>query len=244
MEPGRYLKNIRIKNFFSDEDFEWLTDLKFGDFTENNLNPDKIVHKNLDDGNKSHYLMSIYHNFPSWAEEKDLKQLEGQDCYNLYKRSYEIIRNTLDRHFPFVKLYTINLHILEACRPYTLHHDFNQYHHPIAKNKAWTIIIPLETTDSHTIVFKQQPSKEESKNAFAWLANENPPMLNKITDDEFNKYFTHLSKDHCKYLEIDDIYKWEKNTAFAASRFNFHCSDNFLQNGFSTKKALVMWTSF
>lgn len=242
MDPGRYLKNIRIKNFFSDEDFEWLIDIKFGDFTENNQNPDKIFFKDIDNNNKDQKVMAVYHNFPVCAEEKDLQKLKHRNTN--YEKVYHILRNTFDKHFPFVKLYTINLHILESCKPYTIHHDFNHDNHHIAKNRAWTIIIPLETTDSHTIVFKQQPSKQESKVPGVWIDKENPPMLNKITDDEYNKYFTHLDRNYLKYLEIDDIYKWEKNTAYAASRFNFHCSDNYVQNGFSSKKALVMWTSF
>ena len=132
----------------------------------------------------------------------------------------------------------------KSIQPYTIHHDWNQQHHDNVKNKAWTIIIPFDVSKSHTIVFKQQPKYQKSKAMTDWVEIEQPPIIDKISDDDYNTYLSHTSREHCRYLEIDDIYKWEENTAFAASRYNFHCSDNFLKYGYSSKKAIVMWTSF
>ena len=39
------------------------------------------------------------------------------------------------------------------------------------------------------------------------------------------------------------IFKWKKGSMFAAPRFRFHTSDNFLANGLTRKQAIVAWTS-
>ena len=109
------------------------------------------------------------------------------------------------------------------------------------------MIIPLDDYNSHTINYKQQPKDLANKDIIRWIKNENPPILNKITDKEYEKYFHDSAPFHrsfMKYLEIERVFKWKKNKLYAASRYNYHSSDNFLINNLTEKRAVVMWTCF
>ena len=129
--------------------------------------------------------------------------------------------------------------------PYTIHHDFSQEPMLVAPNPAWTMIIPLEDYNSHTINFKQQPKDPSNKVVTTWIENEKPPVINGVSAEEEEKYFKDwIPQQYLKYLEIDGVYKWKKNKLYAASRYSFHSSDNFIANGLTEKRAIVMWTSF
>ena len=67
----------------------------------------------------------------------------------------------------------------------------------------------------------------------------NPPRIDAET---YRKYFSHIPADVFNWLTIEDIFKWKKGSMFAAARFKFHTSDNFLANGIPSKRALIAWT--
>ena len=48
IEIGRYFPSFTMDNFFTNEEFEYLSNLDFSDHTEKNLNPEKIQTKELD----------------------------------------------------------------------------------------------------------------------------------------------------------------------------------------------------
>jgi hypothetical protein len=267
IEVGRYFPSFTLDNFFTNEEFEYLSNLDFSDHTEKNLNPEKIAHKNLDiirTDIQEEIMMAIYHNFDMY-NDSNIKKIFSRIFSDGYKNKERIktisedkIRGAKDYTYEnpnwyttddnilfFQGLKTINLHILQSFNPYTIHHDFQHEPKQDVPNPAWTMIIPLEDYNSHTINFKQQPNNPLSKTVDKWIKNENPPILNKITDKEYEKYFKGwISYESLKYLEIDRVFKWKKNKLYAASRFNFHCSDYFFMNNLTEKRAVVMWTCF
>ena len=211
IEVGRYFPSLTIDNFFIDEEFEYLSNLDFSDHTEKNLNVKKIAHKNLDvirTDKQEEIMMAIYHNFDinndsnikkilsrifsdgyknkEWIEAVSEDKIQGAKDHT-YENPNRYIKD--DNILFFQGLKTINLHILQSFNPYTIHHDFQHEPKTYAPNPAWSMIIPLEDYNSHTINFKQQPNNSSSKTVDKWIKNENPPILNKITNKECEKYF-------------------------------------------------------
>lgn len=135
------------------------------------------------------------------------------------------------------------MHGLLAVIPYRMHTDgiYGEYGIDDLNYGAYTVVIPLETCNSHTIIFDQYYAK--TKGIQDWISEFNPPVLNKITEEEIEKYFTNEVPQHLKYLSIETIFPFKKGSLLAASRYKFHCSDNFHKNGVQTKKALIMWCS-
>jgi hypothetical protein len=98
----------------------------------------------------------------------------------------------------------------------------------------------LFDVDSHTIVFNEQ---DEVKVPEAYFKKTTPFDKHTINQETYQKYFSHVPYDSFRWLSIEDIFKWEKGSLFAASRFKFHTSDNFLANGVKNKRAIIAWTS-
>lgn len=133
-------------------------------------------------------------------------------------------------------------HVLYSSEPYGIHSDVlsgNREQHE-DKTPSWTFIIPLDTYDSTTVVFEQ--ISPEIKTVSEWVAATNPPKLDVITEEEIEKYFTHVPRSDLEYLSIESTFKWTKGTLFAASRSKFHTSDNYIKNGVSGKEAIIIWT--
>ena len=267
IEVGRYFPRITIDNFFTEDEFEYLSNIDFSDHTEKNINEPKINRKELDiirtDKNEIHN-MAIYHHFnpkeprvqklfarifndsfastPIQYKEKREWEIKEPKDWN-YENPYGYKKDNNCVFFPGLR--TTNLHILQSFEPYTIHHDFSQEPMLVAPNPAWTMIIPLEDYNSHTINFKQQPKDPSNKVVTTWIENEKPPVINGVSAEEEEKYFKDwIPQQYLKYLEIDGVYKWKKNKLYAASRYSFHSSDNFIANGLTEKRAIVMWTSF
>ena len=72
------------------------------------------------------------------------------------------------------------------------------------------------------------------------IVGDNPSRIDAATK---LKYFSHVpGNDPLDWLTIEDIFKWKKGAMFAADRFKFHTSDNFIANGVASKRALIAWT--
>ena len=163
------------------------------------------------------------------------------------KRIQEILLPRLQQLF-HKDIYIDNCHILESFYPYEIHTDSvdnNKDYTMQAKNgykSAWTFIIPLDNYNSNTIIFNQESL--EIKGPSRWIEEKNPPVLNSIDEETYNKYLAHaVNPFQYKYLSIEEIFPWKKGSLSATSRGKFHCSDYFLDNGITEKRAIVMWTT-
>jgi hypothetical protein len=131
--------------------------------------------------------------------------------------------------------------ILTQFFPYRAHSNaiYGEYKWDENHYAAWTLIIPLDTFDSRTIIFNEYSYKTKLVPEFI----ENRTPVNKIDDETYEKYLTLESPDSMKYFSIEDIVKWEKSKGIAISRYKFHADDNFLKYKLPYKQAIIAWTA-
>ena len=163
--------------------------------------------------------------------------------FDFYDEKNKVVRDILEPKFQehFSKdLFVQQIHIFDSVDPYNIHSDVDSggYFDPAHKH-AWTFIIPLFDVDSHTIVFKEG---SEAKQPQHYISETEPYDTNTIDYPTYKKYFSHAPYDWFRWLTIEDIFKWTRGSLFAANRFKFHTSDNFLANNVKSKRAIVAWT--
>lgn len=158
-----------------------------------------------------------------------------------YQDVMAVLMPKFQKHF-HPELFIQQIHILDSIDPYSVHSDVESGYlqSSVPTTHAWTFIIPLDDYNSNTIVFNEG---SEVKNLGEYTKS-TPPYDHVTVDDEtYNKYFTHVPRGLLQWLTIDKIFKWQQGAMFAAPRFRFHTSDNFLANGLTRKQAIVAWTS-
>lgn len=194
------------------------------------------------------FIMTTCTPWENWnpANNKEGRVMSGHYyVFNYYDEKNKIIKDILEPKF--VKefgssLYIQQIHIFDSYDPYNIHSDVDSGGEivPTAPIPAWTFIIPLFDVESHTIVFNEQ---DPVKSPEHYIKNTQPFDKPSIDIETYKKYFSHTSYNLFRYLTIEEIFKWKKGSLFAASRFKFHTSDNFLINGITNKRAIIAWTS-
>lgn len=193
------------------------------------------------------FLLSTVEPWENWNQRSDGDKVMSGYYYvfQYYEEKNKVIKDILqpkfDKEFG-LDLYIQQIHIFDSYTPYTVHSDVDSGGQisDTAPNPAWTFIIPLFDIDSHTIVFNEQ---SEIKEPEAYFQKHKKSRTLLISDDEYNKYFSHIPYDYFYYLTIEGIFKWKKGSLFAASRYKFHTSDNFKANNVKNKRALIAWTT-
>lgn len=194
------------------------------------------------------HIMSTVEPWENWnpSDKPGSKVLSGLyyviDYYNEYNTIVrDILKPKFDAEFG-PDLYIQQIHIFDSVDPYKVHSDVDSGGEivDIAPNPAWTFIIPLFDVDSHTIVFNEQHPVKVPEFYFQKTKPYDEPTVDK---DTYQKYFSHIPYSYFQWLSVEDIFKWEKGSLFAASRYKFHTSDNFLANGVKSKRAIIAWTS-
>jgi hypothetical protein len=140
-----------------------------------------------------------------------------------------------------------DLHILESSIPYMIHNDFITNHNLTAHPPEWfnshspeyTIIIPIETYDSVTVIFNEA----HEINDFEQFKKEYPGDLSIKLDKQFIlNNLTHLYPKDLRYLTLKSTHNWDKGKMFAVDRRYYHCSDNFIKKDIVHKKAIIIRT--
>lgn len=210
----------------------------------------RTIHNFLNDSEINtieNLILSTIEPWENWNDRPNGSKVMSGHYYvfQYYDIKYKIIKDILqpkfDKEFGS-DLYIQQIHIFDSYDPYTIHSDVNSGGEIVleAPVPAWTFIIPLSTVESHTIVFNEQ---SEIKNPWDYFQKTKPFETPSIDLDTYNKYFSHVQYESFNWLTIEDIFEWNKGDLFAASRYKFHTSDNFLANGVKNKKALIAWTS-
>jgi hypothetical protein len=208
-----------IENFLSNEEL---------DLIEKHILSTDDIHYNYNPGNFGGQVYSGTYYIIRYYEPKNL-----------------IVKNILQpklEKFLHPDLKIQQIHIFDCFDPYNVHSDIDSGG-PIledAPNHAWTLIVPLYDVDSHTIVFNEG---SEIKQPAVYISETDPNPSYSIDDETYKKYFSHIPKHYFKYLTVESIFPWKRGSLFAANRYKFHTSDNFLANGVKNKKALIAWTS-
>ena len=64
-----------------------------------------------------------------------------------------------------------------------------------------------------------------------------------VSGEVYHRDFRGLAaKDILYHLTVDAVFEWKKGSLFAADRFKYHSSCNYINQGVTYKKAIVCWT--
>lgn len=208
-----------IDNFFTDEEIDFI----------------KSFVDNFPERNHGHTGMEP--NYPKDFIERRIFVFNDVPEYEIVN---ELLTTRIKQHF-HPQLIIGNMQILTAYFPYRAHGDaiFGEYGWNEDTYAAWTLIIPLDDYNSNTILFNETSYK--TKLVPEYIKDREP--IDKIDKETYEKYFTLESDHNMRFFSIDQVYKWKKAQCFAASRYKFHGSDNFLKKGLSFKQAIICWTA-
>lgn len=210
-----------IKNFFRHEDLQYIKSLPF---LLSELNHATYTDPNME--------FRPYHG-------KVVRRYLAFDDDPSYSKVMHILREAVEKNFgSHIKIG--NCHILTAFYPYATHTDavFGEYGIDEKHYGAYTLIIPLGTFESSTIVFNE--TSDKTKVIEVW--KQDKEIIDKIPDDFYEKYLTHDARENMRYLSVEKVFDWKENQCLAMSRYKFHGSDDFYGHGVPYKQAVIMWT--
>jgi hypothetical protein len=156
-----------------------------------------------------------------------------------------ILNNKLDEVIG-KKYKVVDSHITDCRVPYYVHTDYAHPENEVEKPE-YTVLIPMEDSESVTIIFNEYLEEIDcvSKNNH-YLSNykknykgeKNLKLDPKFCADNLS----HLHIDDLKYLTLETVFKFKKGSLLLFDRKKFHCSDNFIQKGISSKTNIIIWT--
>lgn len=107
---------------------------------------------------------------------------------------------------------------------------------------------PLKCNQTHTIIFNEANREyaPRTMTGKTWDFTSLPDTTD-LPDSAvniYNKHLSHNKPDLVKHLTIQGEYQWARGSLIWWDSINFHDSDNFLANGFTSKQALVLHTYY
>lgn len=156
--------------------------------------------------------------------------------WDFYSDATQDIRSILEPHLPH-STYVTQSHILESYYPFELHTDVN--HTGDSSASQYTVIIPLDDYNSQTFVFNEYNS---GTNEFEDFKAQYTGELKLRIPRELVLTLTHLHPKDLMYLSLKETFNWDKGSMFAFDRKYYHCSDNYIRAGETSKRAILLWT--
>jgi len=174
----------------------------------------------------NYHIFDNFYNNPNWSHLVD------------------IIQPKLEKEFGS-NIRASHIHVLDSWFPYGLHNDAEQPNMKLAPEPAWTLIIPFDTCESTTYVFNERSGfKDPMQFAKHYNVESHDLQTIGLTQEQFDTDFAPITDPiNLSYLTIETKFKWKRGSCFAADRFKYHCSSNFLNQGIKNKKAIILWTS-
>ena len=130
--------------------------------------------------------------------------------------------------------------ILQSHLAYDIHTDYyikvDHQLQPLSGTPYYTVIIPTETVDSHTVVFDQSADY----NDFYLYKQKNDRLEHPESSELWNTHCSHCWPKDREWLTIESVLPWKLGSLIAFDRERFHCSDNFTKQ-LSVKEAFVLW---
>jgi hypothetical protein len=129
---------------------------------------------------------------------------------------------------------------LQSFYPFQVHNDYQWITVDDDETPFYVVVIPLETVDACTIVLNQI-----GKNVHFEHYKENNPQLEKkdqLSDEDFEKYFSHCWPHEQPYISIKDIFKWDAGKSLLIDARYFHASDDYKKNNLHEKNCIVLMT--
>jgi len=156
--------------------------------------------------------------------------------WDFYSDEAQPIFNIISPHLP-KNTVVARSHILESFYPYELHTDIG--HAGSTNIGEYTILIPLDDYNSQTFVFNEYST---TSNEFEDFKKDYTGDLKlKIPREDVLK-LTHLHPKDVLHLSLKEKFIWKKGNLFAFDRRYYHCSDNYLKSGHTSKRAILIFT--
>jgi hypothetical protein len=132
-------------------------------------------------------------------------------------------------------------HILDARLPWAIHNDYETVCSEMPNEPQAVIVIPIEDTDSATLVFHQHAPYSN----FQRYRETNPPLPLKqcVSQADWNQYLSHCWAKDRFWLTIDHVFQWRKGAGCVMDRQTFHASDSFHQR-IGNKRAIILFTCY
>jgi hypothetical protein len=129
---------------------------------------------------------------------------------------------------------------LKEVKPWRIHSDYVKG--DIDPDLA--MLIPLEIFPSfdnktHTVIFNEECTYENNFTEF--LSKHQKIDNNAVGIAE--QHCSHVNPAVLEYLSFAQAHEWEPGALIYWDRKLLHCSDNFLKNGVTEKRALVLFTT-
>jgi len=156
--------------------------------------------------------------------------------WDFYSKDAEDIKKIIEPNLPANATVTQS-HILESFHPYELHTDVN--HTGDTSSSQYTVIIPLDDYNSQTFVFNEYNS---GTNEFEDFKAQYTGELKLRIPRDLVLTLTHLHPKDLMYLSLKETFHWDKGSMFAFDRKYYHCSDNYIRAGETSKRAILLWT--
>jgi hypothetical protein len=126
--------------------------------------------------------------------------------------------------------------ILHSIAPARIHSDFtkSQDCNDPKKIPSIAMLIPLEETNSHTIVFEQEVDTNEDIKKL--------PNIDSCVSIEFwQKHMSHCDEKVRSKISLQSCNNWIKGIPIIWNRKNLHCSDNHLKHSVAKKRGVVLF---
>jgi len=134
---------------------------------------------------------------------------------------------------------------LQSFNPYQVHNDHGWVRVNDDELPFYIVVIPFETVDARTIILNQFIEGPVHKETTFIEYKENNSQLeekDQISEEDFEKHFSHCWPQEKSYISIKDIFKWDAGYSLAADTRYFHVSDNYRKNNVNEKNCIVLMT--
>lgn len=154
---------------------------------------------------------------------------------------HKAIERVVCQKLESVLKHKVNVHLgmlLKEDNPWLIHTDYDKGD----QDPALAYLIPLEifpnaSYKTSTIIFN-----EECTTTFAEFMKHSP-KLERNARHIFDQHYSHGIKECLDYVSTQFIAEWQLGSVIYWDRKLLHTSDNFLKNGVTEKRALVLFCS-
>lgn len=133
-----------------------------------------------------------------------------------------------------------NCHILDAHLPYLLHTDLITINRVPGTTPEYSMLLPLQTTECKTILFNEYSLTDIEFEPYVQAFKGKPEF--KLDKNFCDKYLSHLHPSDLKYLSLQTVFDWVAGSMIMFDPRYFHCSSNFLKQGYDNKQAVLLWS--
>lgn len=162
-----------------------------------------------------------------------------------YYRLSDEVHDILSSNLPLLPNEKISAQLLKHVASTGVHTDSNSEYGVDLATFARTIIIPLKTQQTSTIVFDQYlPDGSPGEETPAFINS--LPIINKINQTTIEKYLSFSDSSHQEWmtkLSVEAIFSWVAGDVLMFDRTRLHTGDNHVVTGSGPKEGVIVWTT-